>query len=612
MTNQDDLFLGPALALQWTFAESPSSGTPPGYSFTSDPGNITIDVTTLATLMQAVIWTDYYIEVGITEDNATAATRFGGLRIQSAVSGTYIELAKYFDTVSGLPRLRATSYIANSPTTINDIAYAPATNIILRIQKHDGFFTFFYMKTTDSGFTQMTNTFAVTSAYSTSTGNLVGIEAGGNNSPDYNFLANHFYFRSMSDIVTNGSVVLAVTRKVVVNGSVVIGAVTFPPTPDFTVRQYADQRLVQLNWGTPVIQGVSQITLKSPAGNIFDVMIDDAGGIETEASSKTPLAANPIVESDSDSFFTISVDDDGTVVATFAPGATIDQSVAIMLDTSPGPAPLQLYVAMPGALATRPVPYTYLGTTIVRNMNRTPMSITDGTVLLSSSFLLELLDGPLPGLSRYYYAAFAIYTAKATVASADATMPIFDNLYKNTGRKRFSRVFLSGPWSQIYALARLITTLVDVDIPAAMAQFNLQTATGYFANLWGQMFGSRRYPGEADQPYTARILSRVLLPRTVASTIIKQVLAVPGVYYCDIVDANNASMFIGHSYVGFSGVAGYETQGDSIVFDPVDNPFYFTVQIKILQSANLALILQAINDNKGSGTRFSVWILETI
>jgi hypothetical protein len=126
------------------------------------------------------------------------------------------------------------------------------------------------------------------------------------------------------------------------------------------------------------------------------------------------------------------------------------------------------------------------------------------------------------------------------------------------------------------------------------------------------MFGSRRYPGEADQPYTARILSRVLLPRTVASTIIKQVLAVPGVYYCDIVDANNASMFIGHSYVGFSGVAGYETQGDSIVFDPVDNPFYFTVQIKILQSANLALILQAINDNKGSGTRFSVWILETI
>jgi hypothetical protein len=201
---------------------------------------------------------------------------------------------------------------------------------------------------------------------------------------------------------------------------------------------------------------------------------------------------------------------------------------------------------------------------------------------------------------------------KPTVPASDSTSPVFDNLYKNTSRRRFSKTFQSGPWAALFALARLVQTLVDVDVPLALAQFNLQTATGRFADLWGSMFGSRRYPGEADAPYTARILNRVLLPRTVAQTIISQVLQVPGVFYCDIQDGSDASLFISHSYIGFSGVTGFETQSDIVVFAPQDNPFFFTVRVKILQTTNLALIIQAINDNKQAGSRFCVEILQTI
>lgn len=611
-TPQDDLFLGPALASQWSFTETTPSGTPPGYSFVSNPGNITIDVTDLAELLQDVIWADYFIELGITQDNVISADRFVGLKIQSGVVGTYLEFTKYFDTGTSLPRLRARKYIGGVPTVLNDIAFADGSDIVLRIKKYGGLFRFYYKLATDAEFTEAPVTLAVTGSYSTAAGNKVGAVAVGDNTPNYPVLFSHFYFRELSDIVVNGDVVLRVTERIVVNGDVLLNVAVFPPTRHFVARQYADQRLVQLDWENPTTQGATKITLESPAGNVFDVSVEEDGAFSTIPSVDAPMV-NPIVQASNGAFYTISVDDDGVLIANPAPSATFEDSILLLI--TPVATQFKLYVivsAYGSFIATILSPFTYLGTTVVRNANRVPRNVSDGTAILTQTQLLTHLDGPLVGLSRYHYAAFAVYSLKTTISSNDATMPVFDNLYKNTTRRRFSKVFLSGPWAAIYAFARAIQTLVDVDIPRGLAQFNLQTATGVFANLWGQMFGSRRYPNETDPKYTARILDRVLLPRTISSTIISQVKKVPGVYFCDILDASDASMFVGHSYIGFSGSVGFETEGDSITFAPGENPFYFTVRVKILQDTDLALIIQAINDNKEAGTRFSVQILEQI
>jgi hypothetical protein len=50
-------------------------------------------------------------------------------------------------------------------------------------------------------------------------------------------------------------------------------------------------------------------------------------------------------------------------------------------------------------------------------------------------------------------------------------------------------------------------------LDAALAQLNLLTSAGFFANLWGRLTGTVRRTGEADDTYTIRQLHELLRPR---------------------------------------------------------------------------------------------------
>ena len=253
----------------------------------------------------------------------------------------------------------------------------------------------------------------------------------------------------------------------------------------------------------------------------------------------------------------------------------------------------------------------YVSTTIVRKDGSYPKDINDGTQILTTAVLETFDDGPHYDRARKCYAAFATYAAKVTFPDRDATLPVFILLYKNVGR-RFSRLFKKTMWTTLYSWSRVIQELVDVDIPEALAQFNINTATSSFLDLWGKLFGARRFANETDPSYSGRILSRVISPRTIPATIIAETLKVPGVVFCEIADASFGQMFVGHSFIGFSGALGYETLADNINATFSDNPFFFTVRVKIKQGTDLDQILKTINDNKAAGTRYVVEILEIL
>ena len=253
----------------------------------------------------------------------------------------------------------------------------------------------------------------------------------------------------------------------------------------------------------------------------------------------------------------------------------------------------------------------YVNTVILRREGRYPKDTTDGTVVLTTSVLTTFDDGPLTGRARQFYSAFAVYSDKTTFPAQSAMMTVFVNLYQNVG-KRFSRLFKKTWWALLYSWAKVIQVLVDVDIPEALAQFNIKTAAGSFLDLWGRLFGARRFPDETDKTYSDRILGRVVTPRTVTQSIIDAVLAIPGVVFCEILDSNYGTLFIGKSFIGHQGSGNLDADSDYIQSAFGDNAFFFTVHVRIKQGTNLNQILKAIEDTKAAGTRYVVEVLEVL
>lgn len=253
----------------------------------------------------------------------------------------------------------------------------------------------------------------------------------------------------------------------------------------------------------------------------------------------------------------------------------------------------------------------YVKTLIRKKFGDYPKSATDGTLVLDTTSAETFDDGPLQGRDRVYYSAFAVYVDKATFAAEASTMPVFTNLYQNVGR-RFSTKYQGLTWSILYAFSRVIQDTVDIDLLEGLKQFNINTASDFFLNLWGSIFGTRRYPGETDQKYSDRVIDNVILPKTVTDTIIAEVLKIAGVVFCEIIDATRGGMYIGHSYIGFDAPNNIESKGDLIMALAHDNPFFFTVRVKIKQGTNLDQIIKTITDTKAGGTRFAVEVLEVL
>lgn len=253
----------------------------------------------------------------------------------------------------------------------------------------------------------------------------------------------------------------------------------------------------------------------------------------------------------------------------------------------------------------------YIKTLIRRKTNGYPKTETDGTLVLDTAALETFDDGPIQGRARQFYSAFAVYADKTTFAAESATMPVFTNLYQNIGR-RFSRGYKSVVWSVLYSFSKVIQFLVDTDIKEAWAQFNINTATGFFLELWGKIFGTRRYPGETDHTYSDRVIATVILPKTVTDTIIAEVLKITGVVFCEIIDSTRGGMYIGHSYIGFDAPNEIESKGDLIMALAYDNPFFFTVRVRIKQGTNLDQIIKTVQDTRAGGTRFVVEVLEVL
>jgi hypothetical protein len=253
----------------------------------------------------------------------------------------------------------------------------------------------------------------------------------------------------------------------------------------------------------------------------------------------------------------------------------------------------------------------YLKTTVVRKEGSYPKSVSDGTVVLDASSPTTLKDGPFQTRARQFYSAFAVYSDKTTYAATAATMPVFVNLYRNVG-KRFSRLFQKTVWATLYSFAKALQTFADVDLPSAMAQFNIHTATAEFLDLWGRLFGTRRATGEADSAFAERTVGHVIDPKTTVAGIVSAVRAIPGVTYCDLLDAASPSMFVGHSFIGFTGYPGMETKSCLVEVSFDDAPFYFVVRVKMHQGTDLKAILSAIESTRAGGTRFSVEILEVV
>jgi hypothetical protein len=71
--------------------------------------------------------------------------------------------------------------------------------------------------------------------------------------------------------------------------------------------------------------------------------------------------------------------------------------------------------------------------------------------------------------------------------------------------------FTNPLWFVFDAVAERLTAAA-VDLDAAVAQLNLLTAAGFFADFWGTLTGTVR-SGEDDEAYTARQLFELLRPR---------------------------------------------------------------------------------------------------
>jgi hypothetical protein len=516
-TPQDDVFSGPSLDSKWVFSER--TGSPDlGYSFTQNPGNLTIHVkaaskndvvANITRLLQDTIHQDYIVEGLFTTSGIASVGHESGILIAED-NTNFIWFVKSWQ--SGGSRLRVYKASGAAPVLIDEVVFTDDTNIVLRVQKYASDFTFYYKKYEDLVYTQTPTTVSAAGyGYGAGTSRYVGIGmvAGDAGALTFDSLADQFLFRRLMDVAVKGDIYLRVSNLKSVKGDILLAIKNYPPVSDFDVKQHFENPLNTLVW------------------------------------------TNPSAE--------------------------------------------------PG----------YVSTVITRREGRHPKNTSDGTVVLTTSVLTTFDDGPMVSRARQFYSAFAVYSDKTTFPVMSEMMPVFVNMYQNTG-KRFSRIFKQTWWTLLYAWSRVVQTLVDVDIVEALAQFNIRTASGSFLDLWGRLFGARRFPEESDRPYSDRILSRVISPRTVPQSIIDAVLAVSGVTFCEILDSSYGTMFVGKSFIGHQGGGNTDADSDYIQASFGDNAFFFIVRVNIKQGTNLNQILKAVDDTKAAGTRYVVEILEVL
>lgn len=617
MQPQDDDFKESTLESFWTYEES-SSGANLGYSLTDNPGNFTAFVKTqsqkdqvsdITRLVQDTIWNEYLIEVGITEDNLVAVGQEAGLLIVQDDTH-FVMLVKSYQV--GGTRVR--SYVANggAPTLVDDVAWNDDTDITLQIQNFGGVFKCFYGQQSAKTLTQLPSSIS-SSGYDSGIGMGyqvgIGAVAGNGAAPSFALLCDYFYFHQMAAVETNGDILIQVTNEIETNGDVDIEVVNYPAPIDFVALQHVDEPYVTLEWQSPF--NIAPIFV-SPGGIFWTITITADGVISTSQAeeTQTPIPFQ-VVQAPNGALFMIEVDDDGTPTTT---PSTMETGAGFLIAKNPSDALYYVNVDNDGAFDIQEASLSGIGVTLVRKQGSYPVSPTDGTVLLSGSGATSFLDGPIPNFqARQYYAIFYQYTEKFSPPALDATMPIMNSLFKNIGRSRFAKTFQGVIWSLLYSISRVLTHLLEVDMPLALAQFNIATASGEFLAEWGQIFGVQRYPGETDAHYQVRIPNQVILPRTVEETIVSQVSAIPGVLYCDLIDASSGAFFIDYSFIDYAGTGDeLQEQSDFIVPSFDSSPFFFRVRVRIKQNVNLSQIIQTINQNKAGGVKYVVQVLEVV
>lgn len=219
--------------------------------------------------------------------------------------------------------------------------------------------------------------------------------------------------------------------------------------------------------------------------------------------------------------------------------------------------------------------------------------------------------GNLRPLGGHWDIGFSQHSPQFSYPIYDATMPILPKLYQNAGR-RFARTYARITYSLMYIFARALSMLGVNDFLIAMNQLNVNTATGNFLELWGSYFGTRRYPNETDAAFSQRIIANVLTPRTIKQTILDALYTVEGVVTVEIFEGNYAAFFVGYSYIGYAGSTGFELLSDLIVDTVNYSTFYFTVILTVKGNVDYQQILNAINDNKAGGVKYTVIITQVI
>jgi len=259
-------------------------------------------------------------------------------------------------------------------------------------------------------------------------------------------------------------------------------------------------------------------------------------------------------------------------------------------------------------LWTNPIDPDFIETRIIKKLGSYPLDENDGTIIADT--VDEIVEDTYIGKGVIYYAGYAKYPDKYTIAGQDATMPILFSLFNNITR-RFSRAYPTISYALYYSLARALTALGLIDYASAIKQFNINTAEAEFLDAWGSWFGTKRYENETDAQMSKRLLNTVIQPKTIKSSIEQAIQLVDGVIYVQLREGSGlSSMFVGHSYIGFIGAIGWETKADIIVSSAGEQPFFFNVLVKIRQGTQLQRILDAINDMKCAGVRYSVQIIE--
>lgn len=618
MVPQDDQFNETTLAALWTYLEA-AAGTNLGYSLTANPGNFTAhvkqqsqsdQVINFTRLVQDTINPAYFVVAGITQGNVSQVGQEAGILIEESNS-TFIFYCLSWQS-DGL-HLRAYSAYGGAPGVILDVALPTQIDVMLRVENFGGFFNFSWKRYTDTAWTAVGSPFASTFYGSgAGTGRKVGLAAvaGNAGAAAFDYLVDFFTYHLLDAYVVNGAITLQVTNVKQTNGAMALAVRTYPLVSYFEVLPHQDALINTLRWD---LQSLEQpFILKADDGSLFQIQVDDSGALSLlPVASGTPQTL--VLGVTGGGFVAVTVENvggNGRFVVTAAPGPGVPNLVLTSISAA---SMWLLEIDEDGALeATQPV-YTLSGITIVRKEGSYPTSITDGTVVVSLAPLTTKTyqDGPIPSRARQYYAAFAVYSAKTQVPAVDATMPIFVNLYKNVG-SRFSRVFLSIFWSLLYSLSRLLQNFVDVDMPQAMAQFNINTASGTFLALWGKILGASRYATDTDQVYANRAVSRVMTPRLITTTIINALLQLPGVVACSIHDGSVPSLVIGYSFLGYAGTSTTDVYSDYVKISVVDSPFFFLVLLTLKQNANLAQIIKTIDENKAAGVQYAVQVLETV